>query len=117
MEKAPDFRSPDGRFLVEWEDHSSVGNSTFVQPRVTDTRTGDVLLDLWGETSFGYFGWVVGTEGPVIEVAVRRVQRTVGCTVVIDADARTYALRDLVRNGKGLDLVRERLGLAGLVAA
>lgn len=117
MERPPDYTSPGGRFVVEWQDHSFVGNSTFVQPRVTDTRTGDVLLDLWGAGSFGWFGWVVDAPEPVIELGLRRVQSETGCTVVIDADARTYALRDVLRAGKGLDHVRERLRLGGLVAA
>ena len=117
MRNPPDYRSPDGRFLVEWSMHSFVGNSTFVAPRVTDTATGDVLLDLWGAGSFGWFAWVVGAEGPVLSLGVGRVMSDSGCTVVIDADARTYALRDAKRAGKGLDHVRERLAIGGLAAA
>lgn len=114
MERPPAYTSPGGRFVVEFDEHSFVGNSTFVQPRVTDRRTGDVLLDLTVAATFGWFGWVLGCEEPVIELAVRRVQSSTGCTVVIDADARTYAIRDATRAGKGLGPLRERLAAGGL---
>jgi hypothetical protein len=113
MERPPDWTSPDGRFVVSWQEHSFVGSSTFVQPRVTDTTTGEVLLDLWPASTYGFFGWVVSSEGPVIELAVRRVMENVGATVVIDADARTYAPRDVIRIGEGLAGERERLRAGG----
>ncbi|HEX8004538.1 MAG TPA: hypothetical protein VF519_17755 [Mycobacteriales bacterium] len=114
MERPPAYVSPGGRFRVEWLEHSFVGNTTFAQPKVVDTRDGAVLLDLTGAGSFGWFGWVLGADGAVLELAVRRVQSETGGTVVIDADARTYEIRDAARGGKGLDHVRERLRLGGL---
>lgn len=114
MERPPAYVSPGGRFVVEMTEHSFVGNSTFAQPRVTDTATGDVLLDLTVAATYGWFGWVLRCEEPVIEIAVRRVQSSTGCTVVIDADARTYVIRDAARAGKGLEPLRERLAFGGL---
>lgn len=114
MERPPAYVSPGGRFRVEWTEHSFVGSSTFVQPCVLDTSDGAVLLDLTGAGSFGWFAFVTGASGATLELAVRRVMSGSGCTVVIDADARTYEIRDAARGGKGLRHVRERLRFGGL---
>jgi len=115
MERPPAYVSPGGRFRVEWDEHSFVGNTTFVQPCVTDTATGEVVFDLTGAGSFGWFGWVLGAEGARLELGIGRVQSGSGCTLVIDADARAYEIVEPNREGKGLDHVRERLRAGGLV--
>jgi hypothetical protein len=115
--EVPDFVSGDGRFRVRWAASSTVGNAWIVQPHLTDTRTGRVLLDLWGASTWDWDGTVEGCTASTVTLALRRFPGTVSCTVVIDADALTCAISDAARGGKGLDPLRERLRAAGLTAA
>jgi hypothetical protein len=110
----PDYVSPDGRFRVRWADQPTRGNLSIVQPRVVDERTGDVLLDGWRAATWDWDGRVTAATASTIELAMRKFPGRVHCDLVIDADARTYEIRNASRGGKGLDELREGLRFGGL---
>lgn len=112
----PDFVSEGGRFRVEYEANPGPRDHLICQPRVTDTRAGVVLLDLWGAQTWDWDAQVVADTPSTVTLALRRYPGTASCTVVIDGEARTYSLRDAVRRRRLAPLV-ERLRLAGLAEA
>ncbi len=113
----PDWVSPDGRFRLARACASTAGNAWICQPRLTDTRDGAVLLDLWGADTWDWDCPDVSAAGAVVTLALRRYGGSTGCTVDVDADARTYALRDAARGGKGLEPVVAALRRGGLAPA
>lgn len=103
-----------GRFQVEHAVTAApLSQGDIRQPRVTDARTGVVLLDLWSAATWDFDGDITASTDSVVEVYVRRWPGSAHCTVVIDADARTYVLRDAARPKRLAPLV-ERLRFAGL---
>lgn len=111
----PDWVSDDGRFRVRFACSSTVGNAYVCQPRLLD---GDaVLLDLWSASTWDWDCYDVSAAGGVVTLGVRRFPGSTGATLVVDADAGTYEVRDALRHGKGLDPLYERLRLAGLKPA
>lgn len=105
------------RFAVEHQvDEAPRDQGRIRRPRVTDTRDGAVLLDLWGDDTWDYDGDVESSTDSTVTLSVRRWPGTAHCRVVIDADARTYALTDAVR-AKELTLLVGRLRAAGLTEA
>ena len=114
MDGRPDFRSADGRFLVEYGCAATVGNHWICQPRLTDVPAGAVLLDLWGAATWDWDCDRAEAAGPVVSLSLRRFPGSTACVVDVDADRRTYAIRDATRAGKGLDALREALRHAGL---
>jgi len=113
----PDIVSEDGRLRVRRGSSSTVGNAWICQPRVLDERAGATLLDMWVASTSDWGVFDVTFDGPTVSLELRRFPGRTGATFVIDADARTYAVRDALRAGKGLDAVHERLRAAGLVEA
>ena len=112
----PDFVSEGGRFVVEYEANTGPHDHLICQPRVTDTRAGVVLLDLWGAGTWDWDARVVADTPSTVTLELRRYPGTASCSVVVDADAWTYSLRDAVRRGRLAPLV-ERLRLARLAEA
>ena len=106
-----------GRFLVEHAVAAApLSQGDIRQPRVTDTRTGAVLLDLWKASTWDFDGDVTESTDSTVTLHVRRWPGSASCTLVVDADARTYALRDVVRERRLAPLL-ERLRFAGLARA
>ena len=81
------------------------------RPRVVDTQTGRVLLDLWD--TWDWNATVISNERGSVSLALRRTPGTARATLDIDADAGTYRLSD-VSGRWALRPLRARLKAAGL---
>ena len=106
--------SADGRFAVTWVEDSEGHGAIWRHPRVVDTRTGRVLLDLSGDETYGFAGTVVRAAGAVVEVALQNVVGGPSCHLVVDADARTFEIRPLAPAGATYPELRDRLRGLGL---
>ncbi len=84
------------------------------RPRVVDTATGTVLLDLWD--TWDWDARVVSNDGGTVTLALRRYPGTTSAVLTIDADARTYRL-GAVRGRLHVLPLRSRLRAAGLSRA
>lgn len=82
-----------------------------------DERTGQVILDLWATTTWDYTADVVGADGPLLTLRLNRLSSGAACTLVIDADARTFAMSETRPPLATHRLLRERLSLGGLTEA
>lgn len=81
------------------------------RPRVVDTQTRRVLLDLWD--TWDWDARVVSNDGAVVTLAMRRYPGTASAVLTIDADAGTYRLA-AVRGRWRIRPLRARLRKAGL---
>jgi len=84
------------------------------RPRVVDTQTGRVLLDLWD--TWDWDAKVLRNERAVVLLAMRRHPGTASANLEIDADAGTYRLTH-VRGRWSVRALRARLKAAGLSRA
>lgn len=82
------------------------------RPRVVDTQTGRVLLDLWDTWDWG--AKVLRNERAAVVLALHRGKAR--ANVEIDADAGTYRLTH-VRGRWSVRTLRARLKAAGLSRA
>jgi hypothetical protein len=81
------------------------------RPRVVDTSTGRVLLDLWD--TWDWDARVVSNERATVTLALRRHPGTANAVLTIDAEAGTYRLA-AVRGRWQMRELRSRLRKAGL---
>lgn len=107
--------SPDGRFLVETGlDEGPRMSHVIARSRVTDRSRDVTLFDGWSVALFEWEGQVVEFGPSTVTLAMRRYPGRVTCTLVLDADAGTYAIRDLRPDGRQLRDLRDRLRLHAL---
>lgn len=81
------------------------------KPRVTDTQTGRVLLDLWD--TWEWDAKVLRNDRATVVLALRRHPGRTHAQLEIDAEAGTYRLTH-VRGRWALRPLRARLRAAGL---
>lgn len=117
FQRHPDVETVDGRFRVEWQVQSEGHGEMWDQPKLVDQRSGDVLLDLHTAEAYGFSGRVVRSAGPVVELLVSALLDGDDCNVVIDADARTFEIRNLRPPGATHRRLRGFLRRAGLAEA
>src|SRR5436305_1423134 len=86
--------SPDGSLRIEYEETDYAMSHWVRSPRITEIRSGEVLLDLWGGTRWD--GSVrFGDTGEVL-LDLRRWPGSVdGFRVRINSRARTFSFTDL----------------------
>lgn len=87
----PGSSSPDGSVLVEFEPVEWYNNLWLSPPRITDGRTGEIILDLSGQD------WDARVEYPANRRAVVQGWRYsgAGVTFEIDLDSRTYRILEV----------------------
>ena len=102
------------RIVVDLNTATGPKDAPVDRPRVTDTQTGRVLLDLWD--TWDWDARVLRNERAVVVLALRRYPGTAGVTVEIDAGAGTYRLTH-VRGRWAVRPLRARLKAAGLSRA
>ncbi len=102
-----------GRFLVELDHDDGPHDHPIERPRVTDTVTGAVLLDMWLPETWDWDARPLSWEGPVLALHLRRFPGTLDVMLKIDADTRKYYVRG-ARWRPGLRPLVRRLHAAGL---
>ena len=99
------------RILVDLNPATGPKDAPVNRPRVTDTQSGRVLLDLWD--TWEWDAYVVRNDGGLVTLRLRSYPGTVEGGLTIDADAGTYAIRPRHR-WWAFRAVRQRLRAAGL---
>ena len=107
-EMSPDLISPDGSLRVEFEENEYRMSHWVRSPRITDTESGEVLLDLWGGTMWD--GEVSFGDGGEVILVLRRYPGDVpGFTAHIDTRSRTFFFEDLPAAREPLSKFKRRL--------
>ena len=81
--------SPDGCIWVEWQATEWRMSHTSRAPRLTETGTDRLLLDLWGADWDASLTWL---DAGVVQLDLRRYTQEGHCTVLLDAHAGQWRI-------------------------
>lgn len=99
------------RIVVDLNTATGPKDAPVHRPRVVDTQTGRVLLDLWD--TWDWDAKVLRNDRASVTLAMRRYPGTARATLEIDAEAGTYVLSHVAGRWSMREL-RSRLKAAGL---
>lgn len=99
------------RLLVDLNTAQGPKDAPVDRPRITDTQSGRVLLDLWD--TWDWDAKVLRNDRATVVLAMRRCPGTAHATLEIDAEAGTYRMTH-VSGRWAMRSLRARLKAAGL---
>ena len=98
--------SPDGRIRVEWQVTEWRMSHSSRAPRLTETGTDRLLLDLWGDDWDASLTWL---DAGVVQLDLRRYTQEGHCTVLIDAHAGQWRIGNASAPPQPLETVKHGL--------